>query len=162
MKSSMYRRVFLIVASATGWFATGHLQAQEKEQPAKVAEEQIDEHSIASEEETLQHVPTIIKIEHVIQTSEPPNLVITAYGKVPTAGWKQVQLIRRIYIVPPSDGIWEYDMLGLRPTGPAAQVVTTVRAKNVWENYDKQIKGVRVYGIGRGAKELRFPSAEKR
>lgn len=131
-----------------------NVAAQETE--ADVSTEEVDEAATASDEETLEHVPKIIKIDHVILESEPPSLLITAYGKVPTGGWKQVQLMRRIYVNPPSDGIWEYDLLAKRPTGPVIQVETLVKASNQWKDYDKSIKGVRVYGIGRGAKEIKI------
>ncbi len=128
--------------------------ATEPADSSKEFSQNVDEQAAATDEETLEHVPIIVKVEHAIQTSEPPNLLITAYGKVPTGGWRQVQLIRRIYVNPPADGIWEYDLLALRPQGPVTQVETIVRARNQWKDYDRNIKGVRVYGIGRGAKEI--------
>ncbi len=103
----------------------------------------------------------MLHVVHVIQTSFPPNLQITAYGEVPTGGWSKVQLLRRQYVKPPSDGIWEYDLIALRPTGAAAQVKSKVRASNTWRNYDQAIKGVRIFGIGRGVKELKFEDQAK-
>ena len=127
--------------------------AQEEE----TAELKIDEASKAAEADILQHVPTILKIDVQIQESDPPNLVVTAIGQVPSGGWKQVQLIRRIYVKPPADGIWEYDLLAQKPSGVATTVMTPVGAKNTWKAYDTSIKGVRVYGIGRGVKEAKVP-----
>lgn len=155
-------RVFLVQAALVSCLATtatvtwNGIRAAEPETEDKTSEQKVDEGSEAKETETLEHVPTIVKIEYAVQQSSPPNLLITAYGRVPTGGWKQVQLLRRIYVTPPADGIWEYDLLALRPSGQVIQVQTPVRAKNVWKDYDRSIKGVRVYGIGRGAKELRF------
>jgi hypothetical protein len=156
MKPFLLGLIVALGAAVIVSFAGRLSGAADKNSDAENADQKIDESSVASEDETLEHVPIIVKIEHEIQTSDPPNLVITAYGKVPTGGWKQVQLLRRIYVNPPSDGIWEYDMLALPPSGPATQVETLVRAKNQWKAYDQTIKGVRVYGVRSGIKEVLF------
>lgn len=126
------------------------------DEAAKDEELKVDEASAATSDETLEHVPTILKIEYAIEKTNPPNLLVTAYGQVPTLGWTKVQLLRRIYVTPPADGIWEYDLLALRPTGIVPQVLTTVKASNKWKDYDASIKGIRVYGIDKGVKEVSF------
>jgi len=105
----------------------------------------------------LKRVPKITNIEYELQTSEPPNLIVTAHGQVPTGGWSNVQLIRRIYQTEPADGIWEYDLLATPPGGPATQVITDVKAKDIWEKVDvKKLKGLRVYGLEKGIKTVMF------
>src|SRR5687768_13384247 len=69
----------------------------------------------------LKRVPQITDVTFELQTTEPPNLVVTAHGQVPTGGWTDVQLIRRVYEKEPADGIWEYDLLARPPAGLATQ-----------------------------------------
>lgn len=152
----------IVSIALTAYLVTAIAGALHSKEPETSAKPTVGAQSEATDKETLERVPTITKIEYAIQTSNPPNLLITAFGKVATGGWKQVQLSRRVYITPPADGIWEYDLVGLPPSDPAIQVETIVKATNRWKDYDQSIKGVRVYGIGRGAKELHFATESKK
>lgn len=105
----------------------------------------------------LKRVPQITDVTYELQTSEPPNLIVTAQGQVPTGGWTEVQLVRRVYEKEPADGIWEYDLLAKPPAGLATQVLSKVKASDVWEKVDaKKIKGLRVYGLEKGIKTIKF------
>lgn len=69
---------------------------------------------------------------------------ILALGDVPTTGWTHIRLSPRFYIVPPADGMWDFDMIGDEPMGFVGQVVLPVSAYTVvpapgW------CKGVRVH-----------------
>lgn len=104
----------------------------------------------------LKRVPEIVEVTFELQTTEPPNLVVTAVGQVPSGGWTEVQLLRREYVRPPADGIWEYDLLAKPPEGFAAQVISKVKASHVWEQVDAaKLKGIRVYGLGEGIKTVK-------
>lgn len=104
----------------------------------------------------LKRVPEIVDVTFELQTTEPPNLIVTAVGQVPTGGWTEVQLLRREYVRPPADGIWEYDLLGKPPEGFATQVISKVKATHVWEEVDAtKLKGIRVYGLGEGVKTVK-------
>jgi hypothetical protein len=105
----------------------------------------------------LKRVTQIIDVTYELQTSEPPNLVVTAHGQVPTGGWTEVQLVRRIYEKEPADGIWEYDLLAKPPSGPATQALAKVKASDTWMKVDaKKLKGLRVYGTEKGIKTVMF------
>jgi hypothetical protein len=105
----------------------------------------------------LQRVAEITDVTFEVQTTEPPNLIVTAAGNVPTGGWTEVQLLRREYLKPPADGIWEYDLLAKPPDGFATQVITSVKASDTWERVElDRLKGIRVYGLGDGIKTIRF------
>ena len=105
----------------------------------------------------LKRVPQVTDVTYELQTSDPPNLVVTAEGAAPTEGWTEVQLIRRVYEKEPADGIWEYDLLAKPPAGPAAQVISKVKASDIWEKVDaKKLKGLRVYGLEKGIKTVMF------
>jgi hypothetical protein len=106
---------------------------------------------------TLRRVANILDVKHAVQTTQPPNLVVTAIGEVPTGGWHDVHLIRREYVTEPADGIWEYDLLAKPPDGPATQVISQVKASDLWQKIDpNKIKGVRVFGSGEGVKTVMF------
>jgi hypothetical protein len=103
-------------------------------------------------------VSKITAIDYVFETSDPPDLIVTAVGQVPTLGWTKPVLVRRTYIQPPADGIWEYDLYGVPPSGVAGQMISPVSATNRWEHVEHalSIKGVRVYGEGGGIMERLF------
>lgn len=150
------RCYFGLVMLSLVWGLAHGTSAQVTGGDAQVEDREGEQAATATQDETLQRVPVIKKVEYAIQTSLPPNLLITAHGEVPTTGWSNVQLLRRVYVTPPSDGIWEYDLFALPPSGPAAQVITKVQASNTWKDYDQSIKGVRIYGVGKGVKEIKI------
>ncbi|MBE7369880.1 hypothetical protein [Ramlibacter pallidus] len=45
----------------------------------------------------------------------PPGLLVTATAHVTQVGWSNIQLVPRIYITPPADGIWDMDLVGELP-----------------------------------------------
>ena len=94
----------------------------------------------------------------VIERSDPPNLIVTAEGEVTTGGWTEAQLLRREYVRGPTeDDLWEYDLIAKPPDGPVTQQIGTVKASHRWEGFNEpSVRGVRVFGVGRGAKEVRF------
>jgi hypothetical protein len=89
-----------------------------------------------------------------INKSNPPQLVVTAYGNVPTGGWTGPTLEPRVYVAPPADGIWDYDFKATPPAGPATQVITPIEATHTWPDYSPAtLKGVRIHGDEAGVKE---------
>ena len=56
----------------------------------------------------------VLEVQNVklsILKSFPPKLSITAFGTVPTSGWKDAELIPYVYIQPPPNGIYDYDFV---------------------------------------------------
>jgi len=104
----------------------------------------------------LERVPRVIAVEYAYEKCLPPNLVIHVTGEVPSVGWTDVQLIRRAYVKPPVDGIWEYDLVARPPSGRAKAKPTRVTAGDRWTGMKEIIAGVRIYGVDSGVKELRF------
>jgi hypothetical protein len=102
-------------------------------------------------------IPRILKIEHALLKSNPPTLVVTVTGQVNTAGWSDPQLSRRVYVRPPADGIWEFDLFAIPPAGKPPAAVSKIQAADRWPDFDAAIvKGVRVYGVDDGVVEVRF------
>lgn len=68
---------------------------------------------------------------------------VWAKGHVPTTGWTNIELDTVFYLVPPKDGIMEFDFDGKAPSGIVGQVVLPVTAEKVLP-MPKWLKGVRV------------------
>lgn len=88
----------------------------------------------------------LVDIEISIEKSNPPNLLVTANCRVPTGGWQNpAELERREYVMPPADGIWEYDLKSTPPTGHTTQAEVDITGTNRWVDYDvENVKGVRI------------------
>ena len=86
---------------------------------------------------------TAVKLE--IKESHPPILVIRAKGEVNTGGWTDIALTPHVYIRPPQDGIYGYDLRGVPPAGPAIQVITGVEA-TIEKSFSETpgVKGVKI------------------
>lgn len=97
-------------------------------------------------------VPVVKTID--LEYDGTKSITVKVTGEVPTTGYTNVALIRRVYVKPPADGIWEYDMIACKPTGIVAQVLTPVQAEDEWESPPRGLKGIRVYGEGNGVKEV--------
>ncbi len=106
-----------------------------------------------------QVVSQISTVNIVFQTINPPNMVVTATGLVPTTGFTDVRLIRAIYVMPPLDGVQDYFLVATPPTGPATTVISTVAASDTYPQVTiaaPWLKGVRIHGVGAGVKTQFF------
>lgn len=95
-------------------------------------------------------VKTILKVDYRVQEISPPNLVVTAVGQVNTGGFTKPMLLRVQYATPPADGIQDYVLFAVPPSGPATQVISEVKASDTWNRYMKEapwLKGIRVHGV---------------
>lgn len=107
---------------------------------------------------TLQRLSSIVAIKHVFLPATPVSLSLEVTALVNSAGWTNVQLLRREYLPEPADGVWEFDMLAMSPADPADPIVMAVTAKCLWEHIDpSKVNGLRVYGSGTGVKEILLP-----
>jgi hypothetical protein len=69
---------------------------------------------------------------------------VCAIGRVPTTGWSDFELDPYFYIVPPKDGIMDFDFDGKAPTGTVGDVVLPAVACVVFRR-PPWLKGVRVH-----------------
>jgi hypothetical protein len=98
-------------------------------------------------------VKTILKVEFETQQTDPPNLVVIVTGQVPTGGWSSPTLTRKKYDAPPADGIQDYTLTAVPPSGIVTQVLSKVEASDSWKGYTVKapwLKGVRVHGADKG------------
>jgi len=71
-------------------------------------------------------------------------VAVCALGRVPTTGWSDFELDPYFYLVPPGDGIMDFDFDGKAPSGPAGDVVMPALACGVFR-MPGWLKGVRVH-----------------
>ncbi|QDV48131.1 hypothetical protein [Gimesia fumaroli] len=105
-------------------------------------------------------VPKILKATYSIEKSLPPNLVVNAIGEVNTGGYTNVNLDRVIYKTIPKDGIQDYVLTAVSPTGPVPQVISKVKASHTWKAYPAWVKGIRVRGVGEGIVLIKFEQSK--
>lgn len=88
----------------------------------------------------------VVAVDLQISKIKPPVLVISASGYVSSLGWTGGELIPYIYIMPPQDGIYEFDFVATPPHGPNAQVIMPMAATYSWPNFPEgHLQGVRIY-----------------
>ena len=73
-------------------------------------------------------------------------VAVCAIGRVPTTGWSAFELDQYFYLVPPRDGIMDFDFDGKAPTGPAGDVVLPALACGIFR-MPGWLKGVRVHAL---------------
>ena len=101
----------------------------------------------------MPRIMDVKSVAAVILKTNPPRLAVHATGEVPTSGWSHIELQPFIYIVPPRDGIWDFDFVGTAPTGIVLQVVLPVAA-SVVVRLPEWCKGVRVHAAQNTMEEL--------
>ncbi len=107
-----------------------------------------------TEEKKGEVLKTVIDVTH--EFDKDKKLTVNAIGQVPTGGWSSAKLTPRATKEAPKDGIYEYDLTAVRPTGIVTQALSKVKASHTWGNPPADIKGVKVYGTGNGAKTIKF------
>ncbi len=102
-----------------------------------------------------------LRIESVkaVKTKESamPRLHVAALALAPTSGWSGAWLSPRYYVMPPADGVWEFDFQASPPGGIVLQVVTPIVAHG-WYACPEWAKKVKV--IGENAVEADIFEAE--
>jgi hypothetical protein len=100
----------------------------------------------------MQRILSVKSASVFVLQSDPPQVGITADGEVPTSGWTNPALNPWFYIVPPTDGVQDFDFVATPPTGIVLPVVSPIAAfaviardpKDYWGK-GKPLKGVRIH-----------------
>lgn len=106
-------------------------------------------------------VKAIIDVKFVYEEKDPPVLEITARGIVPSGGWSDVKLTPKKSDKAPMDGVYEFEMTAVPPDGPATQALQEVKATYRWEKPAADVKGLKIFGVGEGAKTIMFEDKKK-
>jgi hypothetical protein len=79
----------------------------------------------------VQRVMSVDSASVFLLKSNPPYVGVTAHGKVPTTGWTHPNLGAWVYVMPPSDGIQDFDFYAEPPGGITLPVVSPIAAHAV-------------------------------
>jgi len=91
-------------------------------------------------------VLSVISSTLEILKDDPSTLIINAYGTVNTGGWSKGKLNPYVYIMPPADGIYEFDFVANKPTGIVTEVITPIHSKPYFlANFPLGLKGIKIY-----------------
>lgn len=92
-------------------------------------------------------LPEVKKVGVAWTKMMPPGLLVFATAHVTQVGWSNVQLVPRMYITPPADGVWDMDLMGQFPE----KTITLYLPREIdaeplhVPNVPKWVKGVRVH-----------------
>ena len=96
---------------------------------------------------------TVYRIDRVTVSrskGDRPGLSITSHGVVPTPGWSQPELIPYVYIVPPADGILDFNFIAEPPDETVGQVLTSIVATYPIEDSASSAQGIGTSPLGFG------------
>lgn len=78
---------------------------------------------------------TILKIE-------PPVLLVEAYGKTRTSGWRHAELVLNMGPVDPPSDTASFDFIVLPPTGMVTQAVTPIDAETRMDPMPQHVRRI--------------------
>ncbi|MPW31891.1 hypothetical protein F9L16_23325 [Agarivorans sp. B2Z047] len=84
-------------------------------------------------------------VELTLLKNFPTQLSIVVFGSASTLGWTNTKLVPHVYITPPSDGFFEFDLVGTPPSGVAGEMITPIVISHVMTDIPAEFKGARVY-----------------
>ncbi len=102
-------------------------------------------------------IAKLFRVESVdlkILKSKPPILAIDVKGLSPTPGYTDVTLIEHVYVTPPEDGVYGFDLVGRRPSHPVPQVLAPVSTVYHWTGFHDEVRGVRVHATSNKVEAL--------
>lgn len=92
----------------------------------------------------MKKIYSVDKISLAYIKITPVRLQISADGMAPTTGWSNGQLIPYVYVMPPADGIWDFDFVG-DPPEVGGDALSPISANYVWMGNINALKGVRIH-----------------
>lgn len=98
-------------------------------------------------------VVNVIEVNAAMTRNIPPYLLLKAKGTVPTLGWTDAQLNPAVYMVEPSDGIWDFFLMAKKPTGIVGDAFAEIWA-DLTVVLPKWCRGVRVHASNNKVEHL--------
>lgn len=93
----------------------------------------------------MARILTIEDIQLHLANTTVPTIVITAIGTVNSGGWSKPRLSPWVYLAPPEDGIYDFDLEANPPGGITTQVITVIATTLSVPNPPNWLKGIRVH-----------------
>lgn len=100
----------------------------------------------------MARIMAVDQVDLTLLKSNPPQVHVAAVGRVTTSGWSAPELTAWVYVMPPADGIQDFDFVATPPTGMVLDVISPISAEtsltvdpaNYW-GPGKPLRGVRVH-----------------
>ena len=89
-------------------------------------------------------VLSVDSAECTILKSNPPQLWVSAKGKVNSSGWTDGQLSPFVYINPPKDGYWDMSFIARKPNGTVIWQIDDIDGDSLTD-MPVWVKGVRIH-----------------
>jgi len=96
-------------------------------------------------EPTPEKIAEVTDIQLSVIESDPIQLNITAKGNVSSSGWTKPELVPFVYVAPPQDSIYDFDLLAVPPAEASAPVVTPIEVTQRLNPLPSELKGVRIH-----------------
>ncbi len=95
-------------------------------------------------------------VDLFILKTQPPSLHITAFGETRSSGWTSPQLAPRLPLVPPADGIWDFDFIAMPPASGTivTPALAPITADVLWPSMPPDARGVRVHAATNSVEAL--------
>ncbi len=106
----------------------------------------------------MSKIASVVSACFSLNKSNPPELVVSASGTVSSSGWKNGNLSPVVYVVPPPDGIQDFDFEATPPEGMVLQVMLPISGDGSMP-LESWMKGVRVRAEGNSVVALFEDSA---
>lgn len=101
-------------------------------------------------------MPRIFEVESAtlsVLESQPRLLLVSALGRVVSAGWEQPQLIAHGRHRLSDDGILDFDFVAKPPTGPTREALYPIVAHATWSGDIDRLQGVRIHAARNSVEE---------
>jgi len=83
----------------------------------------------------LTKVLKVSSIQLEILKTFTPILSIAVEGTVGSTGWKKARLVPYVYVTPPEDGLYEFDLIAIRPAIISLPVETRISTVGKWQDF---------------------------
>lgn len=111
---------------------------------------------------TSEKVRTVKHVALTIFKPLPPILSIIATGEVSSTGYSNARLAPYVYVTPPEDGMYEFDFVAEAPSGASGSAMTEIKSEEFkWQDFPKELKGVRIYAEHNQIEEMLSTATEK-
>lgn len=96
----------------------------------------------------------INSVEMRVLNSTPKTLAVFAVASVTSSGWCCPRLVPWVYVAPPVDGVYDFDLVATPPSGIALDVITPIAIADTFAAPPSGFKGVRIHASANAVEAL--------
>lgn len=94
------------------------------------------------------------EVTFLLTRRQPPQIIVTVHGTVPTSGWRNPELIPYVYLVPPADGFQDFCFVAKPPAEIAAPALTPIEATYTIDPLSPHGVGTSPQGVGTSPQDV--------